>query len=127
MTLGATGGLPCVMRSGFTLIEVLVALLIFEFGMLALAASSAVAARDIGLAGRRMRARSVATTRVEQLRARACLASESGVARTAEGFTEFWRVEGAGLRRDVRDSVAIVLPGGRTASVVVRASVLCAP
>jgi len=115
------------MRNGFTLIEVLVALVLFEFGMLALAASSGVAARNLAQAHRRTRARALATARVEQLRVRACVAPESGVALVSGGFTESWSVVTSGPQRDVRDSVTVVLQGGRTTSIVARATVLCAP
>lgn len=115
------------MRHGFTLIEVLVALVVFEFGMLALAATSAVAARSLAEAERRTRARALATARVEQLRPRACLAPESGATIAAGGLAESWSVVVIGPRRDIRDSVTVVLPRGRSTSVVVRASVLCAP
>ena len=69
---------------GFSLLEVLVALVLLEFGMLALMVASAAAARDLGVANRRIRAQSIATDRVERLRVAACAAAESGYA-TAPG------------------------------------------
>ena len=70
---------------GFTLIEVLIALVIFEFGMLALAATSAVAARDLGVANRRMKANAIARNRVELLRADACRPTMRSRAANPEG------------------------------------------
>jgi Tfp pilus assembly protein PilV len=112
------------MRAAFTLIEVLVAMVLFEFGMLALAATSAVTARSFGIAVRRARAQSVAAARVEQLRAGACATTPPGQA-THPGFTESWRVEAIGRRRLIEDSVEIVLPQARRASVVRHAWALC--
>ena len=112
------------MRPAFTLIEVLVAMVLFEFGMLALAATSAVTARSFGVAVRRARAQSVAAARVEQLRAGACAVTLPGRA-SHTGFTESWRVDAIGRRRLIEDSVEIVLPRARRASVVRRAWTVC--
>ncbi len=114
------------MRRGFTLIEVVLALILFQFGMLALAASAAVAARDLSVANRRLKARSLAEARVARLRASRCPAPGAGSLRVAGGFVEHWTVTDAGGIRRVVDSVAMTLPRGREASVVVRAWVLCA-
>lgn len=115
------------MRRGFTLIEVLVALVIFDFGMLALMASSAVAARNLGAANRRQHAQWLATDRVEELRATACAGSPVSTGRAAApgGLTEFWRVESIGSRRVISDSVDLPLPNGRRGNVVARAWMLC--
>jgi len=110
----------------FTLIEVLVALVIFEFGMLALAATSAVAARDPGVANRRTRAHTVARNRVELLRADSCQPSAAGTAAIRGGLTEFWRVDASGSRRVITDSVEFAVEHGRRASVVIRGFTLCA-
>lgn len=110
---------------GFSLIETLVALLIFEFGMLALTAASAVVARDLGDATRRSRAHTLAGNRVEQLRAQACSRNDQGSARTASGLTEFWRIQGSGPARVITDSVVVALSRGRRSSVVVRGWAIC--
>jgi Tfp pilus assembly protein PilV len=115
------------MRNGFSLVEALVALALFQIAMLALAATTMVAARDLGSAARRGRAFSIAASRMEQLRITACRESTS-VAEQSEtgGYREHWRIEGA-TPRALSDSVSFVLPTGREAYVVARAEMLCTP
>jgi prepilin-type N-terminal cleavage/methylation domain-containing protein len=115
------------MRNGFTLIEVLVALVLFEFGMLALAAGTGVAARNLAQARSHTRARMLATARVEQLRIRACATLESGTSTAPGGLAESWSVVAAGSRRDIHDSVTVALSRGQSTSFVARATVLCVP
>jgi type IV pilus modification protein PilV len=113
-------------QRGFTLIEVLIALVIFEFGMLALAATSAVAARDLAEANHRIRAQAIASNRVEQLRASACQLSPAGSAEIRGRLKEFWRVETVGSLRVIADSVEFPTTRGRLSSVVIRGWTLCA-
>jgi len=113
------------MRTGFTLIEIVLALLLFQFGMLALAGASAVAARDLAAANRRARAQALAEARVARLRAGRCPAPAAGSQRAPGGLEEYWRVAAHGRAREVVDSVAMELPGARTSSLVLRAWVLC--
>jgi prepilin-type N-terminal cleavage/methylation domain-containing protein len=112
-------------RNGFTLIEALVALVIFALGMLAVVATSAATARDLGIAHRRAHALTLARDRVGSLHAVACAAPEAGSALGAGGFLEIWRVEVDGRRRIVVDSVAFAVARGRMTSVVVRAAAIC--
>jgi prepilin-type N-terminal cleavage/methylation domain-containing protein len=112
-------------QKAFTLIEVLIALVIFEFGMLALAATSAVAARDLAEANHRIRAQTIAGNRVEQLRAGACQLSPAGNAEVRGRLKEFWRVEAVGSRRVITDSVEFPTTRGRRSSVVLRGWTLC--
>lgn len=114
------------MRSGFTLIETLVALVLLEVGMLALAATSAVAARDLTFAHRSVRAQTLARNRVELLWASACSAPGSGQASVA-GFAESWRVDTEGERRRITTSVDFAVPGGRQRQVVMDAAAICIP
>ena len=113
------------MRRGLTLIEVLIALVLLEFGMLALIASSGVAVRDLAIANRRVRARWIADDRVAQLRMTACTGPQAGSARAPGGLTEFWQVAAIGSRRVIVDSVDIMLSSGRRDHLVARAWVLC--
>jgi prepilin-type N-terminal cleavage/methylation domain-containing protein len=113
-------------RKAFTLIEVLIALVIFAFGMLALAATSAIAARDLAEATHRIRAQAIAGNRVEQLRARACQLSSVSSDELHGRLKEFWRIEADGSRRVVVDSVEFPTTRGRRSSVVLRAWTLCA-
>lgn len=113
------------MRNGLTLIEVLVALFLFEFGMLALAAASAAAARELAAANIGLRAQALARDRVEQLRVTACGAPSAGGA-TTNGITETWQVRASGSVRIIADSVSFMLPRGRRAAIVRRAWTICA-
>jgi Tfp pilus assembly protein PilV len=113
------------MRRGFTLVETLVALVLVQFGLLAVAAASGIAARDISTATRIARARDAAHERVELLRPRACTATTEGSASTA-AWQEHWSVRGDSVIRFVRDSVEYALPAGRRGRIVVEHAVLCA-
>lgn len=112
------------MRRGFTLVETLVALVLVQFGLLAVAAMSAVAARDVATATRVSRARDAARERIEQLRPAACAANGQGSVITA-ALEEHWSVRGDGAVRLIRDSVEYRLPAGRTGRIVVEQAVLC--
>jgi Tfp pilus assembly protein PilV len=113
------------MRRAFTLIEVIVALLIFEFGMLALAGAAAVAVRDFGAAKLRSRAKSIALDRVGRLQIVACGAAASGTA-THGVIRESWHVESLGGARVITDSVVVPQPEGESAVVTATGTVLCA-
>lgn len=115
------------MRRGFTLIESLMALVLFQIGVLALAATTVVAARDLATANRRVRAHAVAAYRVALLRGTACHATASGGLTRPGGLTERWSVAASGAGRIVADTVTIALPLGRTETVVATAWLLCDP
>lgn len=110
-------------RAGFTLIETLVALVLFQFVMLALAAGAAVAARDLAKVRRLDRAHDTARNRVERL-ASQCPDPSAGTTETS-AFEEHWRVEIIDRRRLVTDSVAYMSSDGRPGFVVARRAVLC--
>jgi Tfp pilus assembly protein PilV len=112
------------MRPGFTLVEVLVALVLVQFGLMAVAATSAVAARQVAIASRSARARDLARERLEQLRWSAC-AGESAGSRVAEEISEHWSVRGTDGWRAVRDSVEYPLPSGVRGRLVLEQLVLC--
>ncbi len=112
-------------RSGFTLIETLVALVVFQIGMLALAGTAGVAARDFSEAMLRRRAMTVAKNRAEALRVTACDSPESGTA-ILPAMVEHWRVDVSGVSRAFFDSVVVLLPRGRREAVVARGWSVCA-
>ena len=114
------------MRPGFTLIEALVALVLFEIAALALVATTAVAARDLGVADRHARGHAIAVHRVARLRVGACNGATAGSQAHPGGLTEHWRVSAAGDLREILDSVELTLPGKR-ASVVIREWEICPP
>lgn len=74
---------------GFTLLEVLVALVVLSAGILGLAASSALVSRLIGDGSRLTVAATLATARFEQLRALPCSSVAAGAAVT-RGIEERW-------------------------------------
>lgn len=112
------------MRRGFTLVEVLVALVLVQFGLLAVAATSAIAARHVAIASRAAHARDVARERLESLRWTACSGGSDGSRVTVE-LSEHWSVRGADGWRSVRDSVEYSLPAGRRGRLVLEQLVLC--
>ncbi len=113
------------MRRGFTLVETLVALVLVQFGLLAVAAASALAARELAVATRSAQARDVARERIELLRLGACGGDAVG-SRVTVALTEHWSVRGTPVHRIIRDSVAYRLPAGREGRLVVEQIVLCA-
>ena len=113
------------MRKGFTLIEALVALVIFEFGMLAIVATSAATARDLMTANRRAHALAIGRDRAAQLRAAACTAPSAGARRAGGDYLEIWRVESLGSGRVITDSVVFAVARGRRTSIVARAATVC--
>ena len=111
--------------AGFTLVETLVALLIFEVAMLALIATSAVAARELAFARLLGRAHEAARNRVEHLAA-GCPEAQTGTATQPQGLTEHWTVRVSGRERHIRDSIVFRVSRRGERSVVARAAVLCA-
>ena len=113
------------MRSGFTLVETLVALVLLELGMLALAAGIAGTARDLAYVRHATAAHARARNRVAQLRADPCVAAASGSVHEA-AWAEHWRVEAEGSTRRIVDSIVFTRTGGKTGVVVARAITWCA-
>jgi prepilin-type N-terminal cleavage/methylation domain-containing protein len=74
---------------GFTLVELMVAMVVFEVGLLGLLSTTAAVARMITRGRRATRAATLATQRLERLRATACSSQ-------ADGF-EVWPVPGPPL------------------------------
>ncbi len=80
------------MRKGFSLIELMVAIMVLTVGLLGLAASSAVATQMIGGGGRHTLAASVAQSRFEMLRRGRC-ATLSGGSSYTRGVSESWQID----------------------------------
>jgi Tfp pilus assembly protein PilV len=112
------------MRRGFTLIETIVALVLLEIGMLALAAFSAVAARELAVVHRSIRAQSLARNRVEHLSAMACSNAASGET-IAGGFIERWDVGISGDRRAIRVTVEFAVPPGSVRRIAMSTAAIC--
>jgi type II secretion system protein I len=86
---------------GFTLLEVLVALVILSTGILGLAASAALVSRLVGDGSRLTVAATIATARLEQLRALPCARVVSGMAVT-RGIEERWTASPMGSAAEPR-------------------------
>ena len=100
-------------RRGFTLIEVVVAIMILAVGVLGLAATSSVVTRQIGGGGQQNNAANLAASRFERMRARTCTAlTSAAAASTVNGISERWFVTTVADARVVRDSVWYDTPRG---------------
>ena len=77
-------------RRGFTLVELIAAIIILVVGVLGLASTAAVVMRQITGSSMQTRAAVVAQSRFERLRSVNCAAAVAGTA-SANGITETWR------------------------------------
>ena len=111
-------------RRGFSLVEVMIAVVILTVGILALAGTSARVVRMINQGGRLAGASLVAEGRFEILRATSCATLASGS--TVEGpFTIRWTVATSGYLRTVGLTVVYVT-GGTTHTDAYVTSISCA-
>jgi prepilin-type N-terminal cleavage/methylation domain-containing protein len=113
-------------RVGFTLIEILVAVLVLGVGIIALVGSSAGVTRMIGRGKIETRAAQAASSRMETLR----LAASAGAPRCSDpgfasggpvlagGMTESWLVPLAGKVRKVRVTVTYLTVRGPREAVL---------
>src|SRR5215208_953183 len=100
-------------RAGFTLVEVVVAVLVLTAGLLGLVGCTAAVLRAMGYAARQARADSAARLRVEWLASRSCAALADGSARDGE-LEEQWRARVDSLSRTAAVSGEVsYLAGGR--------------
>lgn len=117
-------------RRGFTIVEVMVAVLVMSVGILGLAGASAVVTRLLDRGDQQTAAAMTAQRRFERLRATRCpLASGSA---TVSGVTEKWVVIGQvgspGSRMyDVVDSVSNKVRGKVKPAFANRSVVRCLP
>jgi prepilin-type N-terminal cleavage/methylation domain-containing protein len=92
---------------GFTLVEVLIAVVILSVGVLGMVGAAGLVSRMIGQGKRNTQAAVVAMQRMEILRGQAlstnprCTALAGGTAATT-GVTETWTVTGTGKSRRIR-------------------------
>jgi hypothetical protein len=105
-------------------VETIVALVLFQFALLALAAGAAAAARDLSAARRTTTAHAMARNRVEWLASLTCASTGAGAVAT-NGYVEHWRVEPAGDRLLIRDSVVFMRPNGVPGFAIARGVALC--
>ena len=117
---------------GFTLIEVLLALVVLAVGILALTGSSAIVTRMIGRGKVETQAALAASRRIEALRAIAgstsprCTSPEFGAGGPVldNGFAQSWTVSGTGKLRRVRVTVTYLTVRG-TRSAVLETGIAC--
>lgn len=111
-------------RAGFTLVEVIVAIILIEVGLFALVGGSAVLIRQANQLRGRVTALHAAVDRLQLLSAGSC-AVATGSAGATGAIHEDWALAMVGRSvREVRDSVSFRLPGG-AGSVVLRTRVPC--
>jgi prepilin-type N-terminal cleavage/methylation domain-containing protein len=116
-------------ESGFTLVEVLVAIVVLAVGVVAMAGSTAMVTRMIGRGKVETRVAQAASRRLEMLRLSAnsttphCTAGAfaSGGPVTTNGLIESWTVPAAGRVRSVQVNITYrTVRGARTASLQTR-------
>jgi|SRR6476469_3240413 len=109
-------------RGGYTLIEVVVAMLVFTVGGLALAAGSAVVGHAMAVNGRRENSTRLAISRFEQIRS-SC-GTATGGADSAGGALMHWSVAREPYTMTVVATVSYPTPFG-THTETLRASFAC--
>jgi Tfp pilus assembly protein PilV len=116
--------LPSALRRGFTLVELVVAILLIDVGVLAMVSGTAMIARTQVEMRTRVAAAQAATNRIQRLIAGSCTAT-IGSAIGERGIVERWSVDLlSNAQRDVRDSVVFTV-NGRERSVVIRSRAAC--
>jgi prepilin-type N-terminal cleavage/methylation domain-containing protein len=107
-------------RAGFTLIEVLIAVVLIDVGLLALVAGSAVVVRRAAEVSTRSAALRTASNRIQTLGATRCAAITGGA--SSGGIDEAWSVTlEPNHVRELRDSVQFTVAGvPRSVALVTR-------
>ena len=111
-------------RSGFTLIELMVAMMLFTVGVLATMSSAAAVMKMMGGSQRLTIASTVAEARFERLRAQSCTQHTNGSA-TTRGVRESWTVIPLVQADDVTVMVTYPAGGGRVVSQTYKTYVPC--
>ena len=101
-------------RRGFTLVELMVAIIILAVGILGLAGTSAVITRQMGSASKQTVAATIAQSRFDSLSSIDCAGlapaggTSSGTSTNARGISERWRVADGNDVKILTDSITIV-------------------
>lgn len=110
---------------GFTILEVLVAVLVLAIGVIALVGSSALVTRMIGQGHRDTRAAAIAEQRLETLRQQAyattpaCTGLAGGTTAQPGSMTDTWQVAGAGNTRTLKAIVTYRTNRGTSSDTVI--------
>jgi prepilin-type N-terminal cleavage/methylation domain-containing protein len=113
-------------QRGFSLAEVMIAMVILSVGVLGVAASSAGITKMTAEGGRSGGSAAVAESRIEALTAIPCASLTSSGTATTGKFTESWTITTSNLLRTITETVTY--PAGsatRTATYI--AYISCAP
>lgn len=106
---------------GYTLIEVILAILVFSVGALALAASSALIARAMARNALRERAARIAASRIEVIKSQCAIATSGH--ETVQQVESEWVVRNEPAQISVVESVRCLSPA--SCAVSYRATVWC--
>jgi len=101
MTTRSGGHLHPVRRSGFTLLEVIVAMMVLSVGVLGMTSTTLVLSRQLSSTERQTRVAAAVESRFDRLRATPCALVIDGSAVNA-GITERW------TRRDTTRAIIVV-------------------
>jgi len=113
-------------RDGFTLVELIVAMLMLTIGLLGLAGVGAVVLKQMKSGTYQTIAASIAQSRFEQMEGDPCASIASGSA-TVRGMSETWTVSALGIRaKSVHDTVRFAGTSG-TKKVGIHTVVACTP
>jgi prepilin-type N-terminal cleavage/methylation domain-containing protein len=110
-------------RGGFTLVEMLVAVVILAVGVLGLAATSATVLRQMTGANMQSRASQIAASRIELLSGRTCPALGVAGSATTGAVTETWNVAPA-ANQTLNVTVSVTF-AGRTNPEQFRTVIAC--
>lgn len=111
-------------RAGFTIVELLVALMIFAVGMLGLAATAGSVTKMMGGAKRQVIAANIAQSRLEKLRSSPCGTLASGVD-TTRGVINVWTVTTVTRGKSIKDSVVFPIGRGQVRARVYMTTLPC--
>lgn len=114
-------------QRGFSLVEVIAAMVILTIGVLGLAASARAVARLSAEGGQMSGAAAAASSKLEELRASAdCSSLAGGSGTAADGYSLSWTVTTSGLLKEVTLTVSYST-GTRTRSTAFVTYISCAP
>ncbi len=113
-------------RTGFTLVELIVAMLLLTIGLLGLAGVGGVVLKQMNGGSAQTVATSIAQSRFEELEGDPCVAIVGGSG-TVRGMSEKWTVGALGLRaKTVYDTVTVITKAD-TSKIGIHTVVSCVP